>query len=350
MNKRELLNQYLGQLERRLRTNALLGGAALVVLAALVATVVLALVTNRFAFSADSLTGARLALFIVLALAVGFGIAQPLLRLNRRRAAARAEKKFPEFEERLITFADQERAPGPFVDLLAGDTLEVAERAAAAEVVPTVRLAGAALAGLTALGVLLWLILAGPGYMGHGASLLWAGTPKGGIQAFYDIKVTPGDATVRRKADQLITAQLVGVNTDKVRLYARYHSTSKWEQVPMQPQPGGPAFEFLFAGLPESVEYYVEAGVVRSPHFNLNAVDLPAVKRIKVTYNFPSWTRLAKVVEDPGGDLRAVEGTEALLEIETDKPLSEGTIVLDTQQRIPLKVSGNTAIDRKSVV
>ena len=67
---------------------------------------------------------------------------------------------------------------------------------------------------------------------------------------------------------------------DKVRLYARYQSASKWEQVTMQPQAGGSGFQFLFAGLPESVEYYVEAGPLHSKHFNLRVLDLPAVKQI----------------------------------------------------------------------
>ncbi len=32
----------------------------------------------------------------------------------------------------------------------------------------------------------------------------------------------------------------------------------------MQPEPGGMGFEFLFAGVPEAVDYYVEAGAVRT--------------------------------------------------------------------------------------
>ena len=73
----------------------------------------------------------------------------------------------------------------------------------------------------------LWLILAGPGYLGYGTSLLWAGAPKAGVHAFYDIAVSPGDRTVRRKSDQLVTAQLIGFDTAKVRLYAQYKGTSK---------------------------------------------------------------------------------------------------------------------------
>jgi hypothetical protein len=154
--------------------------------------------------------------------------------------------------------------------------------------------------------VLLWLINAGPGYLGYGTSLLWAGAPKSGNHAFYDIAVTPGDRAVRRKADQLVTAQLLGFDSPKVRLFAQYRGTSKWEQVDMQPSPGASTYEFLFSSLDDNVEYYVEAGAVESKHYNLRVVDLPAVKKIRVTYHYPSWTGMKDAVEDPGGDLRAV--------------------------------------------
>src|SRR5207253_1728249 len=128
-------------------------------------------------------------------------------------------------------------------------------------------------AGLAA-AVLLWLILAGPGYLGYGTSLLWAGAPRTGNHAFYDIVVTPGDRTVRRKADQLVTAQLVGFDSAKVRLFAQYRGASKWEMVEMLPSPGASTHEFLFSALPDNVEYYVEAGAVHSKHSTLRGIAL----------------------------------------------------------------------------
>ena len=165
---------------------------------------------------------------------------------------------------------------------------------------------------------------------------MWAAPTRTGSAPFYDIQVIPGDASVRRNADQMVTAQLVGLQTNTVRLYARYQSASKWEQVAMQPQPGASDFQFLFAGLPENVEYYVEAGPLRSRHFNIRVLDLPGVKNVRVTYRYPDWTRLQSVVEERGGDLRAVEGTEADLEVEMDKPLHDGVIVLDDEKQVRL--------------
>ena len=99
-----------------------------------------------------------------------------------------------------------------------------------------------------AAGVLLWLILAGPGYLGHGASLLWAGVGKSGTAAFYDIIVTPGDHTVRRRADQLVAAELVGYDSRNVRLKAKFDGSSKWEDVQMLPRPGAPGYRICARG------------------------------------------------------------------------------------------------------
>jgi hypothetical protein len=332
---REQLNSYIEQLEKRLRLGVLLRGAAVVLATALATTVVLVLIANALAFSKTSVTGARSILFILVACAIGFALALPLMRLNPRRAAATAEQAFPEFQERLVTMAERDAAERqPFVELLASDTLKIAQKSEAAYLVPNNRLLASLGIGVASLGVLVWLILAGPGYLGYGAALLWAGDA--GATPLYDLHVNPGNAVVRRNADLLVTALPRGIQPDKVRIYARYESASKWEQLPMQSQAGASGYQFLFAGLPEGVEYYVEAGPLRSRHFNIRVVDLPTVKQIRVTYHYPAWTGMSASAGQPGGDLRAVEGTQAELDISMDRPLTDGLLVLDDQKQLQL--------------
>jgi hypothetical protein len=338
---REQLDAYIEKLKRRLRLRALLLGTAILALSALFTTVVLVLITNALAFSGASVTGARAILVLVLACGVAFGCVFPLLRLNRRRAAWQTEAAFPRFQQRLITLA--ERGSGdhePFAELLAADTLAVVGETQLALVVPNKKLLASVGVALSSLGVLIWMILAGPGYLGYGSALLWTGDA--GAAPLYDIRVSPGDVTVRRNADQLVIVQPRGIQINGVRIYARYESTSKWEQLSMQPQPGASGFQFLFAGLPEGVEYYVEAGPLHSRHFNIRVTDMPSVKQIRVTYHFPSWTGMQPVTEDHGGDLHAIEGTEANIEITTDRALSNGVLVLDDDRQISLShAAGN---------
>lgn len=336
MKPLDQLNSYLKRLENRLRLQAFSQGTSLVTVSSLLVTVFLVWVINRYAFSPTSLFWARVLLFISVGTAIAFGLVIPLLRLNRRNAARHAEKQFPEFQERLLTLAEKP-ASDPFLQLLASDAMKVAENHQPERLAPTGRILGFLTSAGLAVAVLLWLILASPGYIGYGTSLLWAGAPHSGGGAFYDITVTPGDRTVRRKSDQLITAQLRGFDAPKVRLFAQYKGSSKWEPVEMLPSPGASSYEFLLTGIPDNVEYYVEAGAVDSKHYMLRVVDLPAIKKIRVTYHFPSWAGMKDLVEDPGGDLRAVEGTEAEVAVQTDRPLTKGVLMLNDDQQIALQ-------------
>ena len=337
MSLREQLHAYISQLEQRLRWSTLLRGLAILTGSALVATLVLVAIANAVAFSHGSVTAARFGLILIPAVAAAAGLALPLRRLTRRRAVGTAEAAFPQFQQRLITFTERD-GKDPFIELLAEDTLEVAQSAQPKQMVTDRRLWSSLSIGVGAFAVLIWMIAAGPGFLGYGASLLWTG-PHRDQPALYDLRVTPGDAVVRRHADQLVSAIPTGLRSPSVKLYARFQSSSKWEEIAMQPQAAGSfagGYQFVFAGLPENVEYYVTAGAMTSQHFNIRVTDLPAVKQIRVTYHYPAWTGMPSEIEERSGDLRAVVGTQAELEVSTDRPLQGAQLQLDSGQQIQL--------------
>ncbi len=332
MTNSRLLDEYIVRLRERLRLGAWLRGAAIFTGTALAITLALVLLLNHFAFPSRALATARVTLIIILAAAAILGIALPLLRLTRARAVRRAEAATPELQDRLTTFEERAgKSDDPFLELLAADTLARTSEAEPSSLVPDRRLIALGGAGFGCLVVLVWLIAAGPGFVGYGASLLWTG-PKKNAQPLYSIAVTPGDITVRRNSDQLITAHVAGMKPEKAQLFAHYQSAAGWEPVAMQSTPdanGNASYQFVLAGLPENVEYYVAAGPLVSPHYKVHVVDLPSVKDIRVIYHYPQWTGMKPVTNEHSGDLRAIEGTDATIELEMDRPLKEGQLTLD---------------------
>ena len=98
-------------------------------------------------------------------------------------------------EQRLTTFQERAgNADDPFLELLAADTLARTQHVTPSSMVPDNRLFVLGGAGLGCLAVLLWMIAAGPGYLGYGASLLWTG-PKKNVSPMYAITVAPGNVT-----------------------------------------------------------------------------------------------------------------------------------------------------------
>jgi hypothetical protein len=346
MSYRNQLDSYIARLQRRLRLGAWLRGAAIFTGTALIVTVSLVVVLNRFAFPAHGVVLSRFMILAALAAAALYGMALPIMRLSEARATQHAEAAIPELEQRLTTFQERaKRGSDPFLELLAADTLAHTQYAEPVTLVPDNRLFALGGGGLACLSVLVWMIAAGPGYLGYGASLLWTGAKKNAAP-LYSISITPGDVTVRRNSDQLITAHVSGMEPAKAQLFAHYQSAAGWEPVAMQRAPGsaaGATYQFVLAGLPENVEYYVGAGPLVSPHYKVRVVDLPSVKDIRVTYRFPAWTGMKPVTEEHSGDLRAIEGTDAVIAIETDHPLKDGQLMMDGGQTIRLEAgAGNT--------
>jgi hypothetical protein len=343
MSKQSELNSYISQLLRRLRLHAWVSGSAVLTFTALATTITLVLILNHYAFPTTAVRGARVGLLFALSVVAVLGIVLPLIRLTSTRAVTKAEAAHPGLEQRLITFHEhQQIGADPFLELLAADTLSHAEDISPSSIAPGNRLFAIAGIGLGCLGALIWMITARPGFMGYGASLLWTGEHKNQAP-LYSLSVTPGNITVRRNSDQLITARVVGLHPEKAQIFAHYQSAKGWEPVTMQPQQdigGATSYQFVLAGLPENVEYYVTAGPLTSQHYNLRVVDLPSVKKIQVTYQYPKWTGMKPVTQERAGDLRAIEGTDAQIEVEMDKPLTNGRLVLDSDKAVALAAGG----------
>lgn len=338
MSRQSELNAYLSQLRSKLRLHAWLSGVALLLFSALATTVVLVLALNHFAFPTTGITVARIALILTLLAVAAVGIILPLLRLTSTRVVRKAEAAFPDLDQRLTTFHERQKAGDPFLELLAADTLQRTTDNPSSVIVPPSRLFVFSGLGLGCLLALVWLIAAKPGFVGYGAAALWTGEDKR-APALYSISVIPGDTAVRRNSDQAVTAHISGLRPDKVQLFAHFQSAKEWEKVTMQPQVGAEGsanYQFVLSALPENVEYYVSAGPLTSPHYTVRVVELPSVKQIRVTYHYPQWTGIKTATQDHSGDLRAIEGTKAQIELETTKPLANGQLALEGGKTLPL--------------
>ena len=345
---------YVSRVHRRLRLALASRGLGATVVTALLLTLACVYITNQFAFSNSSVVSSRAILFGTLIAVLVWVLIRPLLRLDRSRTAAQIEKSVPAFDGRVETLVDRTSGnkgaePNPFLDLLAEDTWRIAETAPARYVAGIGRVFAYMGVAVAAFAFLFWLGHSGPGYWGYGASQLWAGWLEPGASPLYQIVVEPGDTTIRQGSDLLIAAETIGFEATTMQLFAKFSSSVDWEQASMQRQLEGSGFEFAFAGVREPLRYYVSAGGIRGEEFEVNVVQMPHVEHLRLTYHFPAWTGMKPLIEDPGGDIRAVAGTEVEVEIETDKPLTEGILRVNSEESLRLQPDGLRTTGRLKV-
>ena len=350
----EKLQDYLNRVHLRLKAATASRGLGAAAIAALSLTVAGVYVANEFAFSNSSVISARTLLFASVTAAVVFLVVRPVLRLGRGNAAGHIEKQVPAFDGRIETFVDktEDKAAGaenPFLDLLAEDTMQVAEAVPAEDVVEARSIFAFAAAGLAAVVVLIWLGNAGPGYWSYGTSRLWGGWLEPSVSPLYQIVVEPGSKTIRQGADLVVTARMIGFESPTAQMLANFENSVGWEEAPMQKALDGADFEFLFAGVREPLRYRIAAGGIGSEEFHVQVVEMPNVESIRLTYHYPKWTGLEKLVEEDFGDIRAVAGTEVDVEVTLNKPLSDGVLRVNDQESVSMSSKELTAVGRIKV-
>ena len=123
------------------------------------------------------------------------------------------------------------------------------------------------------------LLLLGPTQLRDGAAALLFPTRDAEAVNPYSISVAPGDITIARGSDQLVTAELLGFETGEAQIFFRRESSDAFDQLNMITD-GAAGFELLLLSLNEPTDYYVESTGIRSATHRIDVADLPYVEHL----------------------------------------------------------------------
>ena len=347
MNASARLDKYLHAFGNGLKHVFLARGVAAGAAVALVVSVIGAYLAVRAGFASEVVITTRVVLIVLLAAVIAWLVILPIRRIQYD-AAPEIEARTPAFGGRVETYLGtglrEGKKPNPLKDLLAEDTLELARQFPVQHQIKRRELAIPGAIAAVCLGALLWLAIAGPGLLNYGVRHLWAGWAFPGLLSPQSILVTPGDELVRRGGSLRVRAEMEGFDPTRASVHARI-GDSDWQEVDMAQLDDG--FEFTFFSLREPLTYFVSAAGIRSPAYDVEVVDLPNVRNLRLTYHYPEWTHRPPETVEPGGDIRAIAGTEIELEVITDIPLPAGELVLngDSQSLAIDGYSGRTGFE-----
>ncbi len=341
MTEQAKLEAYLAAFRRRLMQLVVARGVAVLTLAALFLTLAAVYLGIRQAFASELVIGARITLVLVLGLIASVSLIYPLRVLQRTQGIREIERRAPGFDGRIETYQELARtgSSSPFLGLLAEDTLRLARALPISLRVPKWEISAPTALAAVAVMILVGLAAFGPGNWRYGVRHLWAGWALTDTLPPQRIIVAPGDKAVRRGGDLAISAAAEGFDPVAADVFALFDGSDTWESAPME-RLDGEEFDFVFFGIRQPLRYYVVAAGVRSAEYAVNVVDLPLVRNIKLTYHYPNWTQLEQEVEDPGSDIRAMEGTDVRLDITTDQSLGEAELIVNGQA-LTMSIDGN---------
>ena len=252
-----------------------------------------------------------------------------------RRVARLVEERCPELEDRVAsaTALAETGPPTVFDDLVLADAAETLRTVDLGRVVPTARLRGAALRGALATAGLALILVLGIGPLSRVTRTAW-------LYAFpfnVTLDVEPGDVRVVAGQPLRVRARLRGSRGAPARtpptLTIEDGGTPR--AVAMRATADGYLAEL--PAVTDSFIYHVTAATLTSPEYRVEALVPPRVRRVDVAYTYPSFTGLAPYVDEDGGDIYAPAGTEARVQVHTDKAIAEGALVLSDGRRVPLE-------------
>ena len=345
VNARAQLLEVVRQVRRRWRLKLALRGAVGFLIAGVLAIVAIAYALETLKFTPTAILSFRIVTGLVLVAAGAWFFARPLSRkVSDEQVALYLEEHEPTLDSAILSAMEASERPGDWSPELIRRLVENAiervheiregERIERESMRRYLLVASAVAVGAVA------LFTFGPAYFRHAVSAIFVISRDVEAAAPYRIDVKPGDATVAKGADQMISATLSGFDAADAAILIRKGSASAFERVPMVKAENG-SYEGMLFDLAEPLEYVIEAAGVRSTPHKLNVVELPYAKKIDLEYTYPSYTGLEPRKIEDGGDIAVLKGTSVKLTITPTMASKGGQVVLGEKETVPLAVNAD---------
>jgi hypothetical protein len=344
-NARAQLLEVVRQVRRRWRIKLALRGAVGFQIAAVAAIIAIAYILEALKFTPAAILAFRVITGLVFVAAATWFFARPLSRrVTDEQVAMYLEEHEPTLDSTILSAMEATERPGDWSPELIRKLIEHAiervheiQEGERVEREPMKRYAW--VAGAVALAAIA-LFTFGPAYFRHTLSAIFVISTDAEAAAPYRIEVKPGDATVAKGADQMISATLSGFDAAEAAILVKKASTDAYERVPMVKAENG-SYEGMLFDLAEPLDYVIEAAGVKSSSHKLNVVELPYAKKIDLEYHYPPYTGLEPRTIEDGGDIAVLKGTSVKLTITPTMTTKGGHVVLGEKDTVPLSVNAD---------
>ena len=205
-----------------------------------------------------------------------------------------------------------------------------------------------------ALGVVAVLLLIAPGFFGYAYEVYSHPTSRIAPPVGYNLTPVPASTEWVKYRDLTIGGVLQGDQfPDKASIHHRLAGGS-WQKsdvnlnqlTPIATAAGDSLnFGLTIRQADRSLDYFVQAGDLRSEIQRLDVVDRPRVTGISLSIFYPDYTGLVPLtIDENNGSFSAVVGSRVNLKIETNLPVETAELAYEDGSRQPMSVEGRTAL------
>jgi hypothetical protein len=321
----------------RYRIKRGLRGAAIAAAASWIVLAVAAYAMDRGGYGDGTVLACRIVSLVAIVALIAWFVVRPLLpRLRDEQVAMYLEEHEASLKASVITAVEMGGGPTSIgglrspalIDRMTRAALERVHRVGDGRAVDAgeLRTNSGVLAAVLATVVLLTAF--GPAVLRQGVRLITMPWNHGTPVSLFSISVDPGNATVAKGGDQLIAANLLGFQSDRVDLLVRPADSTSWTRLPMTADSTG-RYAFRLFDIGAKTEYLVEANGVRSSSYAIDVANLPYVKRMDLQYHYPAYTQLPPRDVDSTGDIAALQGTMVRIRVSPTVSTNGGRVVID---------------------
>jgi hypothetical protein len=197
------------------------------------------------------------------------------------------------------------------------------------------------------------LLLIAPGFFGYAFEVYSHPTTRIAPPLGYRLTPAPGSTEWVKYRDLTIGGILQGDQfPDKASIHHRLAGGS-WQKTEVNLKQLTPittaAGDSLNFGLTlrqadRSLDYYVQAGDLRTDVQRIDVVDRPRVTGISLSIFYPDYTGLPPLtIDENNGSFSAVVGSRVNMKIETNLPIQTAELVFEDSSRQPMSVEGRSA-------
>lgn len=160
--------------------------------------------------------------------------------------------------------------------------------------------------------------------------------------AKYTFEINPGNSSVTKGENVLITAKIFGNKPASVNFALKYKEETDFGEKELYPDSSG-LYKFEIPAVRSSFNYYLTAENVQSEIYHIDVVDKPIIRNLDLTITPPAYSRLQVVKQIDNGNFTTLIGSKVDLSISSTKYLGKAYLLFNDSSQVGLNISGNRA-------